>query len=72
MKSYLPFFLSVVLLCSCKQNYVEEKKLSSFPGKFKTNRDWWPNQLDLSGLRRNSDKSDPMGKISTMKLPSPV
>ena len=62
MKSYLPFFLSVVLLCSCKQNYVEEKKLSSLPGKFKTNRDWWPNQLDLSGLRRNSDKSDPMGK----------
>ena len=62
MKSYLPFFLSVVLLCSCKQNYVEEKKLSSFHGKFKTNRDWWPNQLDLSGLRRNSDKSDPMGK----------
>ena len=62
MKSYLPFFLSIVLLCSCKQNYVEEKKLSSFPGKFKTNRDWWPNQLDLSGLRRNSDKSDPMGK----------
>ncbi len=62
MKSYLPFFLSVVLLCSCKQNYVEEKKLSSFPSKFKTNRDWWPNQLDLSGLRRNSDKSDPMGK----------
>ena len=62
MKFYLPFFLSVVLLCSCKQNYVEEKKLSSFPGKFKTNRDWWPNKLDLSGLRRNSDKSDPMGK----------
>ena len=62
MKSYLPFFLSIILLCSCKQNYVEEKKLSSFPGKFKTNRDWWPNQLDLSGLRRNSDKSDPMGK----------
>ena len=30
MKSYLPFFLSIVLLCSCKQNYVEEKKLSSF------------------------------------------
>ena len=62
MKSYLAFFLSIVLLFSCKQNYVEEKKLSSFPGKFKTNRDWWPNQLDLSGLRRNSDKSDPMGK----------
>ena len=62
MKSYLPLFLLIILLSTCKQNYVEEKKLSSFSGKFKTNRDWWPNQLDLSGLRRNSDKSDPMGK----------
>ena len=46
--------------------------ISSFHGKFKTNRDWWPNQLDLSGLRRNSDKSIQWGKLSTMKLPSLV
>jgi catalase-peroxidase len=26
-----------------------------------TNRDWWPNQLDLSVLRQNSILSDPMG-----------
>jgi catalase-peroxidase len=26
------------------------------------NRDWWPNQLDISALHRNSDLSDPMGK----------
>ncbi len=26
------------------------------------NRDWWPNQLDLSVLRRNSPRSDPMGE----------
>jgi catalase-peroxidase len=25
-----------------------------------TNKDWWPNQLDLSGLRNHSEKSDPM------------
>ena len=25
-----------------------------------TNRDWWPNQLSLTALRRNSPKSDPM------------
>ncbi|MBD0707840.1 MULTISPECIES: catalase/peroxidase HPI [unclassified Streptomyces] len=25
-----------------------------------TNRDWWPNQLDLGVLRQNSPKSDPM------------
>ncbi|HLH26888.1 MAG TPA: catalase/peroxidase HPI [Chloroflexota bacterium] len=27
-----------------------------------TNRDWWPNQLDLSILRAHSPLSDPMGK----------
>jgi catalase-peroxidase len=26
------------------------------------NRDWWPNTLDVSGLHRNSNLSDPMGK----------
>ncbi|TSE04963.1 catalase/peroxidase HPI [Aquimarina algiphila] len=28
----------------------------------KTNRDWWPNQLDLSVLRQHSSQSDPMGQ----------
>jgi catalase-peroxidase len=27
-----------------------------------TNRDWWPEQLDISMLHHNSPKSDPMGK----------
>ena len=27
----------------------------------RTNRDWWPNQLDLSILHQHSEKSDPMG-----------
>ncbi len=27
-----------------------------------TNRDWWPNQLDLSVLHQNSPLSDPMGE----------
>jgi catalase-peroxidase len=26
-----------------------------------TNKDWWPNQLDIQVLHRNSDLSDPMG-----------
>lgn len=26
------------------------------------NKDWWPNQLDFSPLRKNSSKSDPMGE----------
>src|SRR5881628_2180924 len=28
----------------------------------RTNRDWWPNQLDISVLHQNSSLSDPMGK----------
>src|SRR4029078_7503950 len=27
-----------------------------------TNRDWWPESLDVSVLHRNSGLSDPMGK----------
>ena len=27
-----------------------------------TNRDWWPNQLDLTILRQNSSLSNPMGE----------
>lgn len=28
----------------------------------RSNSDWWPNQLNLRGLRQNPPKSDPMGK----------
>src|SRR5208282_1134562 len=28
----------------------------------RSNRDWWPNQLNLGILRQNSALSDPMGK----------
>src|SRR5579862_7326533 len=27
-----------------------------------TNRDWWPNQLDIRSLRQHSPQSDPMGE----------
>src|SRR5919108_95841 len=33
---------------------------STFMGR--TNRDWWPNQLNIQGLHANSPLSDPMGK----------
>ncbi|MDX2159201.1 MAG: catalase/peroxidase HPI [Hyphomicrobiaceae bacterium] len=32
------------------------------PRKGTSNRDWWPNQLDLSILHQHSAKSDPMGE----------
>ncbi len=62
MKVYHPFWLFIILIFSCQQNYVETNNDPSFSGKFKTNRDWWPNQLDLSVLRKHSNLSDPMGK----------
>src|SRR5437763_17183925 len=31
-------------------------------GRPRTNRDWWPNQLDLSVLRAHSSKSNPLGE----------
>jgi catalase-peroxidase len=34
-----------------------------FTGRtFQRNRDWWPDQVDLSVLHKNSDLADPMGK----------
>ena len=32
------------------------------PPKARTNRDWWPNQLDLSVLHQNPPAGDPMGE----------
>ncbi len=31
-------------------------------GKGSTNRDWWPNMLDLKILHQNSSLSNPMGE----------
>ena len=31
-------------------------------GRGRSNRDWWPNQLQLDILRQHSNKSDPMGE----------
>ena len=62
MKIYKYFLLLTLYTMSCEQPYVENSNSSSFSGKFKTNRDWWPNQLDLSVLRKHSSHSDPMGE----------
>jgi catalase-peroxidase len=43
---------------------VSESESPAIPARIppRTNRDWWPNQLDLSVLNRNSPLSDPMGE----------
>ena len=39
----------------------DERKCPVNHSKGRSNRDWWPNQLNLGGLHQNSPKSDPMG-----------
>ena len=34
----------------------------TYTAEARTNKDWWPNQLDLSPLRKHSEKSDPMSE----------
>ena len=43
------------------QNNEEKSTSISGPSKSTNNRDWWPNQLNLSVLRQNSSLSDPLG-----------
>jgi catalase-peroxidase len=40
---------------------VSERKCPVTGGTARTNRDWWPNQLDVTVLHRNSPDGDPMG-----------
>ena len=42
----------------CPFNHGQSRKVA---GGGKTNRDWWPNQLNLRILHQRSSKSDPMG-----------
>jgi catalase-peroxidase len=37
------------------------------PHRPRTNKDWWPDQLDLSVLHQHSPRSDPMGEDFTYK-----
>ena len=41
---------------------VTGKTRKAVSGSGTTNKDWWPNQLNLKILRQNSSLSDPMGK----------
>ncbi len=41
---------------------MDDKTKCPFTGHAHSNRDWWPNQLDLRVLHQHSTKSDPMGE----------
>jgi catalase-peroxidase len=78
MKLRLLSLIAIVAMASCSQNKQESntEKEGGCPFGFdklkstgqtvknegRTNRDWWPNSLDLSVLRHNSNLSDPMGQ----------
>jgi catalase-peroxidase len=62
MKIMLILVFSILLITACKQDIMEESTSISSKVKFKTNREWWPNQLDLSILRKHSSLSNPMGE----------
>jgi len=65
MKNLILIFSLIIAFTGCKQNNMEEEgqvpsQASTQTGN--TNREWWPNQLDLSVLRQHSSLSDPMGE----------
>lgn len=65
MKNFIVLFCIIFILSGCEQNNKVEKAQPPVDETMqspKTNRDWWPNQLDLSILRQNSSLSDPMGE----------
>jgi len=39
-----------------------KKKLTTVASRGTSNRDWWPNQLNLDILHQHSSKSNPMGE----------
>ena len=41
---------------------MDDQAKCPFSTRTRTNRDWWPDTLDVSVLHRNSSLSDPMGK----------
>ena len=65
---YLIIVISLLFaLTGCKEKVSQEQGECPFHSSMKgqqgtTNKDWWPNQLDLSILRQHSSLSNPMGE----------
>jgi catalase-peroxidase len=46
----------------CPFNHAKSTGAPVVAGMGPTNRDWWPNQLNLKMLSQQSEKTDPMGQ----------
>jgi catalase-peroxidase len=63
--------ITFTLITACQNKEESEAQLDGYSGATKksnsnmiatSNSDWWPNQLNLSLLRQNSEKSNPLGE----------
>jgi catalase-peroxidase len=63
--------ISIALISACQKQGEKDAQLDAYSGATKksnsnmiatSNSDWWPNQLNLSLLRQNSMKSNPLGE----------
>src|SRR5690242_20179693 len=52
---------SVTAHGSESENPAIDSPAAKTTGRPRTNRDWWPNQLDLSVLHAHSSKGNPLG-----------
>jgi catalase-peroxidase len=74
MKKIAQLLLLILItgtFASCNDTSTKEMQVDDYSGatmksvsnqRATTNSDWWPNQLNLSALRVNSNKSNPMGE----------
>ncbi len=65
MKKLILTFTLIIAIIGCDQSSMDTTDQSPDQTSMQrgpNNRDWWPNQLDLSVLRQNSPLSNPMGK----------
>ena len=61
----MPLWCSALKFALTRRNAKTDESAGKCPvmhTKFRSNRDWWPDQLDLKGLHQNSPLSNPMGK----------
>jgi len=66
--AFLPAQMELVDPAKCPVMHGNAQLTETDPApKANGNRDWWPNQLDLSVLRQNSERANPLGSAFSYK-----